>query len=278
MSKLIPNDTALRIYIPQQVVAVKGETSLFDKMAHWLDSAEQWLENTFTSAPTLTRIAGYSDDHPLKRAARSVVAHEALTNAIPSLDLVQTLNGFAVVSNANLAPASKERVERLIASHRSLRDSSIDLMMPLLAEASQWKGSAQCSFFASTLFQRIADIRILSKEPTWEKFIELRPAILAAESRLASEYISHELMQSLRDMALGLKPNDAIRARLKATLQSHVADLVCDRPLRDSNLRDIVDYIRRHADDFPEWHRSDVARLFDPPVFENKKKASGYFF
>ena len=43
-------------------------------------------------------------------------------------------------------------------------------------------------------------------------------------------------------------------------------------------LRDIVDYIRRHPGTFPEWHRSDTARLFSPPVFRNSKESPGYWF
>lgn len=47
MNRLINNDTDLRRYIPNQVVAVKGEASLFDKIAYWLDTAEQWIFATF---------------------------------------------------------------------------------------------------------------------------------------------------------------------------------------------------------------------------------------
>lgn len=54
--------------------------------------------------------------------------------------------------------------------------------------------------------------------------------------------------------------------------------IVCDRPLRDEAMRDIVEYIRNRPDTFPEWHRSETARLFSPPVFRNEKKSKGYWF
>jgi len=41
---------------------------------------------------------------------------------------------------------------------------------------------------------------------------------------------------------------------------------------------DVVNIIRENPDTFPEWHESYVSELFEPPVFENKKQASGYFF
>lgn len=277
MTKLITNDAQLRQYVPQQIVAVKGELTLFDRIAHWLDTAEQWLSDNFTSAPTLTRIASYSEDHPLLSSCRAVVAHEALANAVPSLDLVQTVNGFAVVSNQTLAPASKERVERLIASHRSCRDSAINAMLPLLAEAHAWKSSPQCDFFRASLFLP-EHIRPLAGVASWEKYLELRPKILSAESRLAAEFISPELMQRLRDVTLGVAEESGYDKRLAAALRSHVGELVSDKPLRESALRDIVDYIRRHPDDYPEWQSSATARLFAPPIFENKKNAKGYWF
>lgn len=280
--KLIANDTDLRRYIPNQVVAVKGEASLFDKIAYWLDTAGQWLSDNITSAPTLNRIAEYSEEHPLLRACRAAVAHHALADAIPSLDLVQTVNGFAVVSNQNLAPASRDRVDRLIAAHRSQRDTAISALIPLLADAHAWRGSPQCEFFRATLFQpkHIITLSPISTPHSslWDKYRELHPAIVNAEATLAARYISHELMQRLRDETLGFSKLSTLDSRLCEALRGHIADIVCDRPLRDEALCDIVEYIRNRPDTFPEWHRSDTARLFSPPVFRNCKDAKGYWF
>ena len=43
-------------------------------------------------------------------------------------------------------------------------------------------------------------------------------------------------------------------------------------------LADIVNYIRLNEESFKEWHRSETAKLFAPPVFRNEKKAKGYWF
>ena len=279
MNKLINNDTDLRRYIPNQVVAVKGEASLFDKIAYWLDTAEQWIFATFCPASVVDAILADNPHSPIRNPLAAIAAHQALADAIPSLDFVQTVNGFAVVSNQNLAPASRDRVDRLIAAHRSQRATAISALIPLLATIPEWRDTPQCGYFRSTLFPTPAHIRPLaSGAATWERYEELHPAIAAAEDRLAAEYISPELMQRLRDEALGLTPLSTLDSRLCDALRSHTADLVNDRPLRDTALRDIVDYIRRHPDTFPEWHRSDTARLFSPPVFRNSKQSPGYWF
>lgn len=281
--KLITNDTDLRRYIPNQVVAVKGEASLFDKIAYWLDTAEQWIFDTFCSASVIDAILADNPQSAILHPLAAIAAHQALADAIPSLDLVQTVNGFAVVSNQNLAPASRDRVDRLIAAHRSQRDTAISALIPRLAAAPQWRDTPQCDYFRSTLFQP-KHITSLSPIPTpqsslWERYEELHPAIAAAEDRLAAEYISPELMQRLRDEALGLNnPHSPILTRLCEALRAHVADIIQNRPLRDTALRDIVDYIRLRPDTFPEWHRSATARLFSPPVFRNSKESPGYWF
>jgi hypothetical protein len=41
---------------------------------------------------------------------------------------------------------------------------------------------------------------------------------------------------------------------------------------------EVENFIRDNADSFPEWHNSDTAKLFSPPIFRNKKESPGYFF
>ena len=62
----------------------------------------------------------------LKVTMARIVAFDAFRNTIPHLDLILTPNGFGIVNNYNIAPASKERVERLIASLLSNRDDEIE--------------------------------------------------------------------------------------------------------------------------------------------------------
>ncbi len=208
MARLINNDTDLRCFVPQQVCAVKGEQTLYDKIAHWLDTAEQWLFDTFCPEAVIDATLAANPHAPLLTSLAAVAAHRALADAIPSLDLVQTVNGFAVVSNQNLAPASRDRVDRLIAAHRSQCDTAINALMPMLAATPEWRDTPPCDFFRATLF---LPKHIISLSPAraphstlWDKYLELRPKIINAEATLASRYISHELMQRLRDETLGI--------------------------------------------------------------------------
>ena len=142
MAKLINNDDTLRQYLPNVFATVKGEVSLFDKVKVDIDLAENWVIETFVSTKTFNTICGYAEDNPIKIITAKLIASEALRRAIPSLDLVLTPNGFGVVSNQNIAPASKERVDRLIASLADYRDECIGNLLPAIVGASQWLTSS----------------------------------------------------------------------------------------------------------------------------------------
>lgn len=116
MSNLINDNDALKKYVPNTLKAVAGELSLFDKIQYHLLQAEQWLTDTFVSSDTMSRIRSYSDSTPLLHYCRIITAAEAMLHAVPQLDLILTPNGFGIVSNQNVIPASKERIERLLLS------------------------------------------------------------------------------------------------------------------------------------------------------------------
>ena len=280
MAKLINNDDTLRQYIPNVFATVKGEVSLFDKVKVDIDLAENWVIETFVSTKTFNTICGYADDNPIRIITAKLIASEALRRAIPSLDLVLTPNGFGVISNQNVAPASKERVDRLIASLADYRDECIDNLLSALGGESQWLTSSQASFFGETLFPDLAITDQVKGKGTgskWERYLALRPMILDIEASLAEEFFSPELMVRLRNEVLR-KTHTADLARVINAIRGQVVDLLNGGSIRMRDMIDVVNHIRRFPDLFPEWHASETAKLFSPPIFKNKKEANGYFF
>ena len=278
MAKLITNDDTLRQYLTNVFATVKGEVSLFDKVKVDIDLAENWVIETFTSSKTFNTICGYVEDNPIRIITAKLIASEALRRAIPSLDLVLTPNGFGVVSNQNVAPASKERVDRLIGSLADYRDECIANLLPALVGASQWLSSSQASFFGETLFPDLAITeQVKGTGATWERYLSLRPKILDIEASLAEEFFSPELMARLRNEVLR-KTHTADLARVINTIRGQVVDLLNGGSIRMRDMIDVVNHIRCNPDLFPEWHDSETAKLYAPPIFKNKKEAKGYFF
>lgn len=279
MAKIINSNEELTALIPNSLITVKGETPLFDKLAPFLDLAEAWVKDTFTSEPTYNTICGYTDSNPIRIATARLVVADAMRRAIPSLDLVLTPNGFATVGTQNLVAASKMRVDRLVGSMLTHRDDCIAALLPELPGASRWLNSEQAAFFGATLFPtlEIVSQSPISNSAKWERYLELRPQIIDLEASLAEEWLSPELMSALRAENLrgDLPPvrHDIVR-QIKAQLVAYLHK----GTFNSRRLADIVNIIRHRPTDFPEWHSSDTARLFTPPVFRNRKEAPGYFF
>lgn len=245
--------------------------------------------------------------------SRLVVA-DALRRAIPSLDIVLTPNGFAVVNTSNLAPASKPRVDRLVGSMLSHRDDCIAALLPKLVGASSssqdallaknWLTSSQADFFSATLFpdldivdavggatgskwglssKRAQSSSSLETMPSaadnsrWEKYLELRPQVIDLEASLAEEWFSPELMSALRSENLRGDLTEK-RSEIVRQVKAQVVGYLRSGSFNSRRLADIVNYIRLNPEFFSEWHQSESAKLFAPPVFRNEKKASGYFF
>lgn len=279
MAKLITTDAQLRSHLLNIIASVKGETPFIERLALFLDLAEDWVRTTFTSETTFNTICGYTDSNPLKVLTSRLVVADALRRAIPSLDIVLSPNGFAVVNTSNLAPASKPRVDRLIGSMLSHRDDCIAALLPGLVGASKWLTSSQADFFGATLFPdlRIVDAVGGTTGSKWDRYLELRPQVIDLEASLAEEWLSPDLMSALRSETLRGDLNEK-RHEIVRQVKAQVVGYLRGGSFNSRRLADIVNYIRLNAESFEEWHKSETAKLFAPPVFRNELKASGYFF
>lgn len=277
--KLITTDAQLRAHIPNIIASVKGETPFIERVAHFLDLAEDWVRTTFTSESTFNTICGYTDSNEIKIICSRLVVADALRRAIPSLDIVLTPNGFGVVSTQNLAPASKPRVDRLVGSMLAHRDDCIAALLPELVGASKWLTSPQADFFGSTLFPDLGIVDAVggATGSKWEKYLELRPQVIDLEASLAEEWLSPGLMSALRSENLRGDLTEK-RSVIVRQVKAQILGYLKSGSFSSRRLADIVNSIRENKDDFPEWHRSETAKLFAPPVFRNEKKAKGYWF
>lgn len=279
MAKLITTDAQLRAHIPNIIASVKGEVPFIERLALFLDLAEDWVKTTFTSESTFNTICGYTDSNNIKILCSRLVVADALHRAIPSLDIVLTPNGFGVVNTSNLAPASKPRVDRLVDSMLAHRDDCIAALLPEIVGASKWLASDRADFFGATLFPDLSIVDSLGsvQGSRWEKYLELRSQVIDLEASLAEEWFSPELMSALRSENLRGDLTGK-RSEIVRQVKAQVVGYLRSGSFNSRRLADIVNYIRLNPESFSEWHKSETAKLFAPPVFRNEKKASGYFF
>ena len=199
--RLITTNEQLYSLLPNIMTVVKGERPVIDKIVPFIDASEKWLIDNIVSESVFNSISGRPDPSTAKVTMARIVAFDAFRNAVPHLDLILTPNGFGIVNNSNIAPASKERVERLIASLLSNRDDEIEHLIALLVQEDGWTQSDQGRFFASTMFPNIDVTSRLTRQPggRWEQYLTVREQLIPMEEFFAVQYISKELLKVFRD-------------------------------------------------------------------------------
>lgn len=271
-------DELIRQFYPNVLLPAKGEQPISLKLQPYLAAAEEWVIDTFLSSAVAELIVAEHAD--VDHIVLSIVIHEGMRRAIPELDLVLTPNGFGIVSSSSIAPASRERVERLIAQSVENRDLAIEALLRQLPRLDTWLSTSQCSFFAATIFPNLDLCRIIGiKISLWDAYLELRSRIVPIEERLAVQFLSHELLEALHIEHLqGLSSMTPPRRHVAHVLRSYIAEFLRGAAPDIRAIVDLVDFVRERPEVFPEWTESEVALLFSPPVFENKKEARGYWF
>ena len=81
----------------------------------------------------------------------------------------------------------------------------------------------------------------------------------------------------LRSETVANVPNGN-RVWIVARMKPQIVDFIHDKLINRDKMIYIVNFIRNNPEEFPEWHNSDTAKLFSPPIFENKKSNKGYWF
>ena len=278
--KIINGDAQLRQCIPNTFATVSGEPRWYDKLFTYLDAAEQWLAMNVTSQEVIDSLEHQPETNPLKRISAKIITCQALMGGIPSLDLVLTPNGFGIVNTGNIAPASKDRVERLLASVERERDMAINEMVKRLgADNAAWLSSGPGLFFSSTLFPDL-DVcaKMGEKDHLFDYYRSIHTRLITIETTLAETYFSKELMCRLHLVAIRNTPVNTIVADVLKGIRSIELLLLADRQVRQQEYFDIVETIKSSPDNFPEWFASSTSRLFKPQVFENEKSSTGYWF
>lgn len=107
--------------------------------------------------------------------------------------------------------------------------------------------------------------------------MELRYQVIDLEASLAEEWLSPELMSALRSENMRGDLTEQ-RSEIVRQVKAQVVGYLRSGSFNSRRLADIVNYIRKNPEFFGEWHQSETAKLFAPPVFRNEKRASGYFF
>ena len=220
------------------------------------------------------------EDYARQDLLESYVYKNAAAEAIPSLDLILTDSGFAVVSNQNLAPASRERVAALLNSLRRQASDARDLLLLDLCNTN-WVRSQQCTLVRSTLLwcpmlARRYGIEIKETDPQGD-FLLYLPAIEQA-SEMAANIIGQPLMDFLianQDEHTGGTAYALVRENTRKYMAAVVQQ---NRRATEALRQNLLRMLEREADDLPEYKESSTYRAAHAQGYENKPEDPTFFF
>ena len=274
------NET-LRKLLPNYIQPGMGEDKLIDKIAPYIDAAETWANGYIATSE-------FTDHYEhLKPLRDDIVAARALYLAAPALDVTMHPNGLAVVNTDSLAPASVERSREFRKTlDRQTIDSIDRFIAAVTSDEAVWStfylSNPLTNILRASIFYNCADlIAHTGIEHSWDQYINTLRKISAIEVDIAEKFISWALLTEMRankgpqaaqESPLYINAIQIIKRVLADALKEEGKHLLYER------LRIIVNEIRKHPDVFPQWHNSDTAKLYDPPVFRNDRNSGGYFF
>lgn len=260
---IIGNDSELRKYIPNVLTTVEGESSLYEKMLPYLEVATDWLcRNVIaTEYPAFQRVKG--------TMVQKCIVAEAFRLAVPSLDVVLTPNGFGIVSTDRIAPASKERIERLQSQLELYRDELIiNIITQLQLNYPEWTQitiqgkSAFSTFFPTPELAHLCGYT----EHLFDHYQQLQPKVLLIQQRLANEFFSPELIAALLEDVRSRKYTYqsayyTLRRNVIDTIRSLILEELNGHPVHPQAYYDLVNTIRNNPTVFPEWQSTATATL-----------------
>lgn len=188
--KLNLDNDRLRELVPNIIYEVDGEIPLYYKILPWIELARQWLETEL--------IGSFQPEGELYSLAEKAIVYKALADAVPSLDLTLTPAGFAVINTDDRIPASKERIERLIASLYSFADDNIEQLCRSLHRQPEWRQSIVGMRFRSSFISDLGFVRRFRRDKDLLSTYKIvREIVMPFEQELAEKYLGFGFLKSL---------------------------------------------------------------------------------
>lgn len=293
MKYICDNRTLMR-YIPNIITSVEGEDDLFTKLTPVLIRTEHWLEyaickptSSFYADQLIPPADIYSDsgsgsgsgscsgagyivpEYSVDEFACQAIAAEAFRMAVPSLDIVLTNNGFGIVSNNTIAPASRDRVNALIEGLIEIRDAALESMAIELNGCGHILGGR---VFAGFDLQRAEG----QSKHLLERFMSDRSREMEVERYIAEYALSFGMLHRLQSVAYDNLDERSPLGELRERVRSAIVARMTDKWNADI-LPDLVEFIRRNKESFPDWESSEAAKHWTDHRFKNDKSSGAFW-
>lgn len=254
--------------------AKQPDDEIFNEMQAAIETATDMVE---------TKLTGFKDisgNQELVKVLKEHICYVAMYSTVGERDLILTNNGFGVVSNQNVAPASKDRVAAFKDSLMRSADKAMEKAIDMLRSVDGWCDTVPAmNLINSVMFYswHLSSYAGIVK-PTRETLENWRPKIFAAEVLIA-KIIS---MEQLQEVIAAFRKADvtpefqALHLLMLKFVGGYIAKL---QQYAMQRMRDeIYNYVESHLESFSLYKNSAAYKANHFKPYENKKEDSTYFF
>lgn len=198
--KIIISKGELEQFVP---VMASSHDRVYEAIMPVLDDiAELVSENIL--GPVGDKVLNNEPDGRLMQAVKTYASHLAVLAVFRQLDLVLTPTGFGVVSNDNVSPASKQRVDALEGALRTGREKAYWRLVNQLRTVGGWGGQPLAAGIVEYLYDGVCFFFSGGhRQRTYVDWEAARQPVMEADDFLRVR-IGNELMD---DMVAGYRTN-----------------------------------------------------------------------
>ena len=222
---------------------------------------------------------------PLLRHVTGYVILATFLDRLHSQDIIMTDNGFGVVSNDNIAPASQFRIDALERELIYRRDMARHNMINELRRVDGWAETEQAldnirSFFWSPVLLR--QYYYIDHKPTFDDLASFRSNIDTAEN-----FLRKQLSDDLIDQLLSEERKATFEINHRAAKLKMLDFIALFLPKNDETIgrqdthgsfESLLRFIEDHIDDFAKYRDSTAYKANHMQAYENKADDTTFFF
>lgn len=259
-------------FIANVPAAIEPTGIVWNKMQQYIAAASRFVEQQIVG-PYFAAIENGSKIDTLTRRA---ICLRAFATALPSLDVVLTANGFGIANGQNIAPASKERVERLLASIQADFDATSNELIVALYEVDEWT-QTMADRIIQHLIWDTADFQMVTGrlDATRRDMVAAYPLMQAHDAVVAhfisNDYLS-ELLQKVRHRTL-----TEADLRIVPLLREWYGLAVSKQPTKQIAAQ-VVRTLDANLTDYPTYTASAEYAARKTERYENKQEHATFFW
>lgn len=261
-------------------VGVSAHDEVFEAVSPECALQEELYNMSLLGDEGVKIITEAGDDSFIVSQYKRLVCISAFLAVFRQLDLVLTPTGFGVVSNENVSPASKQRVDALEGQLRTVQCKALAVLVNLLRSES-WGKSQQalnCIRHLYTGYSFFSNAK--SAAVTYQDWQNIQPAIEDADEFLRTR-ISDELMDDLLEIFRHGKEGGSLQTAKLVSMIQTFTDVWSRKGVdaaRQPVFRRLMRIVEDNPEDFELYFNSNAYKRNHHETFQNTKDSTAFVF